>query len=303
MIARPEEAFRVAILAAGLTPPDVVQGDGVLHRFAPTGRRGDDAGWYVLYIDAVPAGAFGCWRTGHAENWCIRPQSELTPPEHRQVAQRVESMRRQRDAEQLRRQADASSTAQVRWEAATPAGDHPYLQHKAVRAYGVRVEGDALLVPMRNADGKLHSLQTIAPSGTKRFMPGGRVRGCYHAIGWPSGALIVCEGYATGATIHEATGQAVAVAFNAGNLEPVARALRAKFPCASILIAGDDDHRTAGNPGRKAAEQAALSVGGLAVLPLFPVPRPARATDFNDLAAVAGLPAVRSAFTECLEVV
>ena len=186
-------------------------------------------------------------------------------------------MRHQREAEQVRRHADAATAATMRWEAAAPAADHPYLLGKAVRAYGIRADG------------------------TKRFMPGGRVRGCYHAIGRPHGVLIVAEGYSTGATIHEATGQAVAVAFNAGNLEPVARALRARFPCASILIAGDDDHRTAGNPGRTAAEQAALSVGGSAVLPLFPVPRPAHATDFNDLGALAGLPAVRLAFAECLE--
>ncbi|MDP1647416.1 MAG: toprim domain-containing protein [Rubrivivax sp.] len=298
----PADAFTLAIEAASFTPPADIRADGTLHRFAPTGRRGDDAGWYVLHLDGVPAGAFGCWRTGYVENWCAKRESELTPAERRQFAKRVAEMRRQREAEQARRQADAATAALARLDAAPPAGDHPYLQRKAVRAYGIRVEGAALLVPMRTSDGKLHSLQTITPDGTKRFMHGGRVRGCYFAIGRPNGALIVCEGFATGATIHEATGQAVAVAFNAGNLEPVARALRAKFPCASILIAGDDDHRTAGNPGRTAAEQAALSVGGIAVLPLFPVPRAAEATDFNDLAAACGLQAVRAAFTEILEV-
>ena len=297
----PADALAQAMQAAGFVPPVEVHGDGELHRFGPTGRRGDDAGWYVLHVDGVPAGAFGCWRTGYAENWCARLDSDLTPNERRQVAQRVAAMRHQREAEQVRRHADAATAATMRWEAAAPAADHPYLLGKAVRAYGIRAEGAALLVPMRTSDGKLHSLQTIGPDGTKRFMPGGRVRGCYHAIGRPHGVLIVAEGYSTGATIHEATGQAVAVAFNAGNLEPAARALRARFPFASILIAGDDDHRTAGNPGRTAAEQAALSVGGSAVLPLFPVPRPAHATDFNDLGALAGLPAVRLAFAECLE--
>ena len=64
-------------------------------------------------------------------------------------------------------------------------------------------------------------MQTIAPDGTKMFMSGGRVKGCYYGIGKPKGALIVCEGFATGASIHECTGHAVAVACNAGNLEAV----------------------------------------------------------------------------------
>jgi putative DNA primase/helicase len=298
------DMFAQAIEAAGFTPPAEVHCDGTLHRFSPIGRRGDDAGYYVLHLDGVPAGHFGCWRTGYSENWCARSDSELTPAERRQVAARIASMRRQREAELVKRQGDAATIAQVRWEAAAPASNpgNPYLVRKSVAAYGVRAEGVALLVPMRDTDGKLHSLQTIAPDGTKRFMRGGRVRGCYHAIGRPHGALIVCEGYATGATIHEATGQAVAVAFNSGNLEPVTRALRARFPCASILIAADDDHVTAGNPGRTAAEQAALCVGGLVAVPLFPTPRPVGATDFNDLAALSGLDAVRLAFAEALEV-
>jgi putative DNA primase/helicase len=298
----PTEAFTQIIVAAGFTPPDGIKADGALHRFGPTGRRGDDAGWYVLHVDGVPAGAFGCWRTGYEERWCARAESDLTPTERRQVAQRVAAMRRQREAELALRQGDAASQAQRRWEAAAPAIDHPYLTRKQVRPLGVRVDGAALLVPMRTTDGTLHSLQTIMPNGVKRFMAGGRVRGCYHAIGRPRGTLIVCEGYATGATIHEATGQAVAVGFNAGNLGPVAHALRGKYPCASILVAGDDDHRVAGNPGRAAAEQAALAVGGLLVMPQFPAHRRAGATDFNDMAAVAGLKAVRSAFAECLEV-
>jgi putative DNA primase/helicase len=96
---------------------------------------------------------------------------------------------------------------------------------------------------MRDMAGILHSLQTITPAGDKRFLFGGMVKGCYHSIGKPAGLLIVCEGYATGASIHECTGHAVAVAFNAGNLEPVAVALRAKYLALKIIIAADDDHR------------------------------------------------------------
>ena len=149
----------------------------------------------------------------------------------------------------------------------------------------------------------LHSLQTITPDGDKRFK--GRMKGCYHAIGKPTGFVVVCEGYATGASIHQATGYAVAVAFTAGNLlavtMAVARALHCKYPDLGVLVAADDDHRTDGNPGLNAARNAALAVGGLVVAPQFPADRPPQATDFNDLHQLTGLGAVKACFTEILE--
>jgi len=127
---------------------------------------------------------------------------------------------------------------------------------------------------MRDASGKLGNVERIAPQkpqeGTdKKGLFGGRRKGCYFAIGKPDGVLIVCEGFATGASIHECTGHAVAVAFNAGNLEPVAVALRAKYPALMIVIAADDDHATAGNPGMTRALAAAQAVGGVVAVPNF----------------------------------
>ena len=120
-------------------------------------------------------------------------------------------------------------------------------------------------------------------------MPGGRVKGCYHAIGRPSGRVIVCEGFATGASLHAATGDAVAVALNAGNLLAVAVALRAKYPCLTIVVAADDDWQTAGNPGLTAARLAAQAVGGEVAVPDFRgYARGVKDTDFNDLHRLAG---------------
>ena len=154
-----------------------------------------------------------------------------------------------------------------------------------------------LLIPLRDTAGKLHSLQTITPDGEKRFK--GRMKGCYHAMGGkPTVCLVIAEGYATGASIHEATGWPVAVAFNAGNVGPVAAALHKAYPALTLVMAADDDHLTPGNPGMAAARQAALAVGGFVVVPQFPAGRPPKATDFNDLAALAGLGAVRACFSE-----
>lgn len=291
----PTEYFRLAIAAAGLPAPDVIHDDGAIHRFSTNGRRGDDSGWYMLHTDGIAAGAFGCWRTGLQSSWCAKSDNAMTDAERDTHRQRIKAMKAQREADLLATQQQASQTAAAMWQDAAQApAAHEYLTRKRIKPHGAKCDGHRLMIPMRDTAGTLHSLQTIAPDGDKRFLPGGRVKGCYHAIGKPGGALIVCEGYATGASIHEATGQAVAVAFNAGNLEPVALALRAKYPSLKIIIAADDDHLTDGNPGMTKARAAALAVGGYLIKPEFGPDRPDKATDFNDLHQLAGADAVRA---------
>jgi putative DNA primase/helicase len=289
------EQFRAAILAAGLTPPDEIHGDGKLHRFSSSGKPRDDSGWYVSHLDGVPAGSFGCWREGFSQNWCAKSANTFTPAEREAHRQRMEATRAQRDAEQSQRQQQAANEAARRWAAASPATDHPYLTRKGVVEHGTRAEMGGLLVPMRDTAGTLHSLQVIDNEGGKRFQPGGRVKGCYHGIGKPAGVLIVCEGFATGASIHRATGHAVAVAFNAGNLQAVAEALRVKYPALRLIVAADDDHLTEGNPGINKATEAARAVGGyLAVPEFFGHERGDKDTDLNDLHQLAGLEAVKA---------
>ncbi len=283
------DQFITAIASAGMAPPAAIHDDGKLHRFSPTGKRGDDAGWYVLHLDGVPAGSFGDWRSGESQNWCAKSERDLSDAERQALRERVKVAQRLRDAETAHRQTEAAAIALALWEAAAPAVAHPYLTAKGVKPYAIRADGHQLFVPMRDAGGKLHSLQTIASDGIKRFMPGGRVKACYHAIGKPSGRLIVCEGYATGATLHQATGDAVAIAFNAGNLQAVAVALRSKYPCLTIIIAADDDWKTPGNPGLTAARQAAQAVGGKVAVPDFTdLQRTGKDTDYNDLRRLAG---------------
>ncbi|WP_295525622.1 toprim domain-containing protein [uncultured Pseudacidovorax sp.] len=219
-----------------------------------------------------------------------REQRELSPAEKLAYQRRMDALRRQHDAEQRQRHAEVAQAAQERWKAATPADAHPYLSVKGIQAHGARIEaGHTLLIRMSDVHGVIHNVQGIAPDGAKRFMPGGRVKGLYCPIGRPSGRLVVCEGFATGATIHEVTGHAVAVAFNAGNLLSVAKSMRAKFPCITLVIAADDDWKTDGNPGLTAATKAARAVGGLLAVPNFEgLPRGAKHTDHNDLHRLAG---------------
>lgn len=246
-------------------------GDGVLHRYQVDGdKAGSRNGWYVLHLDEQPFGAFGSWKTGQSCTWTAGKPETMTEAERKALAARMAAAKLARDAEQATVYAEARQRAHDLWEKAKPAdGGHAYLVSKAVPAYGIKLLREQLVVPMRDVDGTLHSLQFIGKDGRKTFLTGGRKRGCYHAIGRPAAALCICEGLATGSTIYQATGHATAVAFDAGNLQPVAKALRQKFPLLTLVIAADNDTETPGNPGLTAARAAARAVGAALAVPVF----------------------------------
>ncbi len=293
----PIQEFREAIHQCGLVPPEVIAADGKLRRFASNGRRNDDAGWYLLYGDGIPSGSFGDWRTGLTQSWRADIGRALTPVEEAEHRAKIKAMRLEREADDARRRTEAETTAAAILTSATLATDgYAYLIRKRIKANGTLLHKGRLVVPMR-ADGKVRSLQFIGPDGDKRFLTGGRVAGCYFGIGSvkDSAKLCIAEGFATGASVHEATAYPVAVAFNAGNLLATAQAMRAKFPTLPLILCADDDYRTAGNPGLAKATEAASSVGGLLAIPDFGAERPDGATDFNDMAQLCGAEAVRRA--------
>ncbi|CAG9932429.1 Toprim domain-containing protein [Candidatus Nitrotoga arctica] len=235
-------------------------------------------------------------------------QAPSTPdPE---IAARLARERAERQqAEQATRQAahaHAANEAALLWEQASETGESPYLTRKGVHPYGVRFTSDGwLLVPMRDEAGKLWNMQRIAPAKhvdggpDKFFLKGGRKSGLYHVLGSVASDLarpavvLVAEGYATAASLHEATGRPVIVAFDAGNMAHVVKLLRKQYTTALLVICGDDDaqnlSRTGNNPGRDKASAAARSVQGLSV---FPSPLSDGGSDFNDLHQGAGLEAV-----------
>ncbi len=185
----------------------------------------------------------------------------------------------------------------ARWNrASTNTTGNVYLQRKGVAAHGLRQENGVLLVPVRSIDGDWRGLQKIFADGGKRFERGTKKRGAMHVIGDITGAelIYIAEGYATAATVHEASGAPVLVAFDAGNLRHVAKAVRDKYPAARLVIAADDDRQGVGNPGRTKAESAARLVQGLVAVPDL---ADDEGTDFNDLAVTHGVERVRA----CLE--
>jgi len=266
------DAFLQALADAGLAmhKPSLLA-DGSLHRYrVDTDKAGSTNGWYVLHVDGQPFGAFGSWKTGQSETWTATSAQTMTDGERKALAIRMAAAKAARDAEREQVYSSSRQRALSLWAKAKPAdGGHAYLVKKAVPAYGLKLLRQQLVVPLRDVDGTLHSLQFIGTEGGKIFLTGGRKRSCYHAIGKPTAALCICEGYATAATIYQATGHATAVAFDAGNILPVAKALRQKFPRITLVIAADNDTETPGNPGLTAAQAAARAVGAVLAVPQF----------------------------------
>ena len=288
------ERFRDAIKSIGLIPPDVIE-PGVMHRFPGAGKRnGNTAGWCRLHPDGL-GGSFGDWSQDFKGNWQAERSTQFTQAERAAFARHVQESRAQAEVEKIAKQSEAAAMADSIWRAAQPAGsDHAYLKHKGIQAHGAKVHNGALAIPMREG-AALRSLQFISADGLKRFLTEGKKKGCYFSIGNPKGAtaLCICEGFATGASIHEANGWPVAVAFDAGNLEAVALAIRARFPELALIICADDDANTEGNPGVTKATEAAIAVCGKLAIPFFGDDRTAKQTDFNDLAAHCGREAVQ----------
>lgn len=314
----PIDAFRDALASAGLRTSDDFIDNGKINRFHVDGDKPKTKnGWYVLYTDGIAAGAFGSWKEDLSSTWCAKSFTQLTPDERRQFAQRMEQAKAQREAELEIIRAEARTKAARIWEESEPANDnHPYLVRKQVKSFGLRQSRGSLVIPVTAGDRVIHTLQFIDAEGNKLFLKGGMKRGCYFKIGGaPVDRVIVVEGYATGASVHMAQGCPVAVAFDAGNLDPVCQALRAKLGDAiKVEIWADNDNeqtcRDCGakfdvnqhpgfcpecgcehkrrNTGMVMASKAAEAIGATVVAP-------EDGGDWNDVAVNQGMDAIREA--------
>ena len=294
------DTFRQAAAKAGLALPERVE-LGRIVRFPGVGKsNGNTSGWAWLSDDGQ-GGAYGDWASGLSATWHAGHDHAMTTTERAAHKRRVAELRHIREKEERLQHADAAQRAQQLWDGAKPAlADHPYLQKKQVGVHGLRVDGkNRLLIPLYDASGALCSIEFIDDASGKLFLLGGRVAGCFHLIGTLTDVLALTEGFATGASIHEATGYPVAVAFSAGNLLPVAQALRAKHPTVKIIIAGDNDIRDDETPntGRDAATAAAKAVDGLVAIPEID----GKKCDFNDLHQQMGAEAVARAIAEATQ--
>ena len=279
-----EREFIEAMRLSGLPFKGSLIADGAIHRFSPEGKGNKD-GWYVFY---GMAGAFGDWSRDIHQKWSLRSQS-LSYEDKARLSEQIEKTKRASEEERNQRHEEVSSLALTEWNSLSEIGNSPYLSRKKVEPLGVHFRGELVVVPLKDTAGKLWSLQYISPDGTKRFLSGGRKKGCFHHIGVIKDGepIIVAEGYATGASIYMATNKSVVVAFDAGNLDPVIEELKKTYPRSTILIAGDDDRWKDHNTGRIKSEEAVKKHNCRVLFPTFKN-LSTHPTDFNDLMLLKG---------------
>ena len=315
----PIAEFAAALSAAGLMLKGAPFMDGRIHRAPVDGdRAGQKSGAYAGHLDAYPGGYIENFKTGEKCNWkSSMPTDALSASQRARLLQQTAARRAAREGELQAIHAETVRLLEGHLAVSAPApADHPYLVAKCVQPHGALIDRTGplkiaagrekaqkwsgkgnLLIPIRDIDGRLVGAQSIDAEGRKFFPRGARLARGIHRIGAPRGeTIVIVEGYATGATIHQMTDLAVAIAFNAGNLQAVALSVRAAHPDARIVIAGDNDHHKTrelgaygqpiANVGRVAAEEAAAAVGGFALVPTF-APDDA-STDWNDLARSQG---------------
>jgi putative DNA primase/helicase len=310
----------------GLVVDDIETGR--MRRCKVEGDR-ERRGWYALHEirldggDLAIVGAFGIWHGNENNKQQVELKKiPLSEEQKKALRARISEDRKRAEAARKREGEKAAARARAMWAKCAPVGTSEYLEDKAVKAYGVRFAATGTLaIPLCDTAGNVHGLQFIGPEvrrkrkdRNKDFWPPGLIkRGRFHLIGPPGPVLLLAEGYATAASLHENTSLPVAVAFDAGNLSPVAELLHKRYPRMRILVCGDDDwlgkcpacqkltptwsfnsadplcmHCSADtsalkNAGREAAEAAALAVSGAWVVPVFLDRGFHKLTDFNDL--------------------
>lgn len=273
-------------------------------------------GWYVVheYVTAkgktLIFGSFGDWRSGESRKIKVKP-GQLSADEREVMRARQEEAKRKAVQVAANAARRAATRAAALFQRMPEKGKSDYLDRKQIIGFGVRYapRTGAVLVPMRNVRDQIVGLQVIFPvqqektGRDKSYWPYGMSKqGAFHLIGphpEPGEPVLICEGYATGASLHMATSATVAVAFDAGNLCEVAKAMRDRFSGRPLIICRDDDWKTKRpngepwNPGEEKACDAAVVVGGEVVAPVFSGERHDKWTDFNDLHCAEGLEAVR----------
>lgn len=284
------DSFRLAMINALGCAPDHIDTSGKLTRFSTNGKSLDKAGYYGFFLEPISAGFYGDFRAGIYQKWHDKTSGRVSAQEYAEARRKIAAMQTQARLEREEDNKQAQLKAYAVWESASSAdATHPYLYRKQIRPLGVRQLGNTLIIPITDFDGVLHSYQSIAPNGDKRFLSGGRKKGMHYLMlkgselvaGEP---VILCEGFATGASLFDAFHLPVFVAFDAGNLLAVARDIRARCPDTQINLYADNDRSKAINTGVNAANEVAAAVSGVQVfIPDFPTDAPLELSDFNDL--------------------
>ena len=294
----PIDGFTKHCEAQGLVIRDLIA-DGEIHRVPHiSSKKGAVDGWYILHLSGkIPVGVAGCWKEPTFESkWMADIGRSMSFTERLEHDKWVAEFKAKREADRLASQAQAAEKAEDEVSTyADASADHSYLVRKRIEPHGVKIDrAGRLVVPVIDAQGEILSYQTIDAEGNKRFLKGGKIEGGFYELRGNRKVVFVGEGFATCASIHEATGYTVLVAFDCGNLAKVAKSAKEMFPGAKIVIGADNDQFTEGNPGVTKGRAAAQLVFGEIVYPNFlESDLSSKPTDFNDLHVLQGIEAVK----------
>ena len=306
MVIDPREEFSRALLDAGLKLETYPVMDGQIHRVPVMGgKSGAKDGAYCGYEDGRPNGWYQNHRTGQQGKWVANGHT-LTEPARNELRQEAAENLAAAESERQEQQEKAKKRAYAKWMNAEAAQEHPYLSKKDIEPLEVRQDKHGnLIVPGYDLEsGRIQTLEYINQEGAKWYEKGCPKKGAVCVLPnkealKEADVVLMVEGYATGASVHLATGLPVAVAFDAGNIKDAARAIKAKIPNARITICADNDPpRPDGtNIGVMKAKEAAASIPGTKVVVAdFSQDEKSRGlTDFNDLHKARGLAAVKNA--------
>lgn len=275
---RIELQFRKAASLAGINFNGTIVADSKLHRIHIQGHKsGSKNGAYILHAGGGIAAGWGMdFKTGASFKWREDGrQSKLSAAD----LAAIETVKIRRQKEQAESHKQASQKAHKLWKSAIYADvSNEYCHRKNIQPHGCKTIGSGnlrgvLLVPLYDAGDKLVNLQFIQPDGTKRFLAGGKKKGCFFTMNEPTETILIAEGFATAASLFEYHGLQTYVAFDASNLVDVAKVVRTKYPDSEIIICGDND---LSGVGQTKARAAALAIGGKYYVP------PTPGHDWND---------------------
>lgn len=307
------DQFRSFIKDLCGTAPAKITADGKWHRFRieDTRSKSSTPGAYLMHMDEHPVGLFMDWRK-EREKFRWTPGTEAGPvdrAEFRRLAQESETKRK---ANYAKAATNALTFFQKECVAINGAS-HPYLDRKKIASHGARQgsgkpfglkDEPCVIIPIRGSDNKALTLQAIRADGERRFWPGSTTEGGYTLIGRDDSqtTIVLCEGFATGATIHEATGWLVVVCLSASNMVRISRWAGHRWPGRAFVVAGDDDwhlllkEKPQPNEGLEAAIKAARNLGCSYIMPDMQGAVTNGGDDFNDQAAEYGLGDVSQTF-------
>ncbi len=307
----PVTEFAQVLENAGLVLKELPVMDGKIHRVPTAGdKKGQKSGAYRGFLDGRPAGWYRDYRSADDSpvTWTFSG-GEQTDPRAR-LHLKAHSLQRREDAErelkaQYNRQAAYARRYVSRWPQATA---HEYLTRKGIQAApGVRInDKNELVIPFSSRNGAIRSYQRIPVTGGKdaRILKDSEKTGNWFALGTPSNGqpVLFAEGYATAASLHEATGLPVLMTVDAGNMIAVAEEARQKWKQSPFIFCADNDHARQVNKGIVSATKAAELTEGSVIFPAFTDAEKAQGlTDFNDLDASRGRAAFQHVINAQLE--